>query len=539
MLPALVTLALTLVEDTAYSWLRMLIALAMSLVISLVVGIWVARSKMAEKLVLPIVDILQTLPMLAFYPFVIFVVLLVLPPLIGVNAAVIFLIITSMLWNLIFAVYESIKTLPREIVDVGDIYGLGLLGRLRKIYIPAAIPKLIEQSILSWSIGLFYLVTSEIFSVGTGIGGASRIYSVGHGIGVALAQLAVAGNTEGYVMGIGIFIIFVVVTKILLFDNMERLVARRSPPPWQKKQLPRTGLFHRIALFREMQGVIRKEENYVAKEEKMFAKAMGMQKKPIPAVPSVVRKVLIWPYILIILALIFVALYGLGYLNGTTATYEYQSLVALAFTFARIWLAFIVILIVAVPLCVYIIFMSKNRKRYTTIFQILASIPATIVLPAIAFSFSGSAYGGEMVAFIIFFLSGFWYVVFSALADSRYLPEELFEVKKVFSIKGLNAWKNVYVKAIAPGLITGAITGIAAEWNASIVAEYFTSAGVNSSGTVITSVGIGLGKLLDTSLSSGNLLLMGIALINLTVLIIVINRLVWSRLYGRVADTYK
>jgi len=102
----------------------------------------------------------------------------------------------------------------------------------------------------------------------------------------------------------------------------------------------------------------------------------------------------------------------------------------------------------------------------------------------------------------------------------------------------LQAWKKIYIYAILPGLITGAVTGIAAEWNASIVAEYFTSTGIGN-GAVLTSVSIGIGKLLDLSLDNGNMVLMLLALLNFTIMIVIINRLVWKRLFNRIEDIYK
>ena len=178
----------SIIVDTSFSWGRMLIALFLSVVISLFVGIFAATNKTAERIIIPIWDIFQTLPILAFFPFVIFVVVATLPGYIGINAAVIFLIVTSMVWNITFGVYEAVKTIPDEFFEIGRIFNLSPLERLKKILIPASMTKVIEQSALSWSIGLFYLVTSEIFSTG------NAAYTVKYGIGVALTNLAFSGN---------------------------------------------------------------------------------------------------------------------------------------------------------------------------------------------------------------------------------------------------------------------------------------------------------------------------------------------------------
>ena len=206
----------SIIVDTSFSWGRMLIALFLSVVISLFVGIFAATNKTAERIIIPIWDIFQTLPILAFFPFVIFVVVATLPGYIGINAAVIFLIVTSMVWNITFGVYEAVKTIPDEFFEIGRIFNLSPLERLRKILIPASMTKVIEQSALSWSIGLFYLVTSEIFSTG------NAAYTVKYGIGVALTNLAFSGNFGYYLVGIGVFIGFVIATRFLLFGYLKK-----------------------------------------------------------------------------------------------------------------------------------------------------------------------------------------------------------------------------------------------------------------------------------------------------------------------------
>ncbi len=210
----LLSLILQLIVDTSASWLRMFIALFLSVIIGMLVGIYAAVSDRAAKIILPVVDVLQTLPILAFFPFVIFVVVSAVPGTIGINAAVIFLIVTSMLWNIIFGAYEAVKTLPKEMIEVADLYRFSGLDKLRKIFIPASIPRVIEQTRLSWAIGLFYLVTSEIFSVG------NSQYQVTYGIGAALVTLG-STNIYYYLIGIAVFMAFLIATILFFFNPLE------------------------------------------------------------------------------------------------------------------------------------------------------------------------------------------------------------------------------------------------------------------------------------------------------------------------------
>lgn len=527
-----VALILQLVIAASFSWVRMFIALFASILIGLGVGIYIGISSRGEKFLLPVIDILQTLPILAFFPFVILIVVGAIPGYIGINAAVIFLIITSMLWNIILGVYESVKTIPKSILEVGQIYGLKPIDRLFKIFIPASMPRVVEQSILSWSVGLFFLVTSEIFSTG------SAHYAVKNGIGVMFVSLASAGGVP-YLIGILVFIAFVVATRFLFFKPLENRVKRytRLAQPTKGGGAPQ--IYRRIvrtwATMIPRGGIGRGIKSGGAMVAEKLAEVQTIAHRTHPLARFKIGKV--GGYVL--LALLMVGLVVLfGYKLGVGAGEELQVVTALAFSFARIWIAYLLILLVSVPLCVYLVFFSKRRSSYILLFQIIASIPATILLPLIVKSFSGSPESGELVAFSIFFLSGIWYLIFSILSNASAISPEIEEVKKIFNIKGWSAWKNIYIKALIPGIITGSITGIAAEWNASIVAEYFTSTGISGT-NLLTSVNIGIGKLLDTALSSNNIVLLALAIINLTVMIILINTFVWKRFYNKVAAVYR
>lgn len=536
---SLISFIVSILIDTSFSWIRMLIALFVSILISLYVGIKAATSKSAERIIVPVLDIFQTLPILAFFPFVIFVVVATLPGYIGINAAVIFLIITSMIWNITFGVYESVRTIPEEFFEVGKIFNLTPFEKYTKVLIPASMPRVVEQSILSWSIGLFYLVTSEIFSTG------NAAYTVKYGIGVALTNLAFSGNLGEYFIGIAIFIGFVIVTRLLLFGYLKKRFNRHTVQEKRNEEeinksglagaLDRISPFSKVNLAIIQRNVISVRNRFVRPVNQQGKKAHKRVVKAKPKKDWTYYKHLVYGALALIVVYV---LYNYRAYTGLFYNYEYQILVALAASLARIWFAFAVIFAISLPVGVYLVFISKRSNTYMLIFQIVASIPATILLPVIAIYLKNAPYHNELVAFVVFFLSGIWYMIFSIVSNKTAISNTVNEVRGIFGVKGKEAWKDIYIKAILPGLVTGAITAIAAEWNASIVAERFTTTAVGN-GTVITSVGVGLGKLLDVSLANGNLALMILALINLTIVIIVVNKFVWKRLYNKVLTPYR
>ena len=536
----LVTL-LTLIVDAIFSWARMFAALGISVALAIAFGVWAATSRSAERIILPIMDILQTLPILAFFP----IVLVIFAPqtitgvenLAGVNAAVIFLIITSMVWNIIFGVYEAVRTIPAEILEVARLYRMSVVEKLRKIFIPAALPRIVQQSILSWSIGLFYLVTSEIFSYGT-----TKCCSVEHGIGAFLVQYSPTispSNWIPYLLGLVIFVMFVVLTRLLFFKPLEDYANR-----YTRTATKTTTLFTRPGIF-----VNWFSRNVVARpittiRDLAARPALARQRAPklssgeaeeTPARRS--RALPRWAYYLLALVILSLPFAYATVIRHVIFAYEYTVIVSMLFSFARVWAAFIVIAAIALPLCVYMVFISKRSSKYLLFFQILSSIPGTVLLPGIAIALAALPFHAELVAFVIFLLAGIWYPIFSIMGSTKTIPASIMEVKALFKIKGWPAWKNFYLKAIMPGFITGALTGVAAEWNASIVAECFTTNGIGA-GASISCVGTGIGKLLDSTAASGNTALLLVALLNLVVMILLINTFVWRRSYKNISKIY-
>ncbi len=508
--------------DILASWFRLGAALFISFVASMVLGIYIGRSKEAERLLMPIIDIFQTIPILAFFPFAIFIFVSAFPGSVGVNIAVVFLIITSMVWNMIFGAYEAIKTIPIEFTELAKLYHMGWIEKQAKIYVPAALPAVVEQASLSWAIGLFYLVTSEIFAVG------SSKYSVTYGIGVALTNLAAAGDFTSYYIGLLFFVVAVILSRFLVFNKLgESVSAYKKAASSKKSSLLLNNVIAGASVFMSRMGRSSKRT-----AEKMMRNSVIKR-----AVIFVTRTTLKLSSYLIVALLAIIAYVNYPSIYSSVATYEGTVLTALAFSFARVWFAFAIAVLVAVPTCVYLIFISKHKEKFVAVFQTIASIPATILLPIIAVALSQYLFHDELIAFAVLFLSSVWYIIFSILSRSNAITQSMMEVKQMFELKGLDAWRYMYMGAITPGLITGSITAIAAEWNASIVAEYFTSSGIGS-GSTISAVNIGIGKLMDLALANGNMILMGVALVNLTVMIIVINKLLWKNLYNRTASVY-
>jgi NitT/TauT family transport system permease protein len=189
---------------------------------------------------------------------------------------------------------------------------------------------------------------------------------------------------------------------------------------------------------------------------------------------------------------------------------------------------------IGVPLGIAV---SLNFKLYdaaTPVFEVISSIPAPILLPAIVL-IPVLGKSSEAVAALVILLSIFWYIVFNVMAGVRTLPSETKELPKVFNVGSLSAWRNVYIPSALPGLITGMITAVGGAWNALIIAEYFQ---LNPSKPPLTQVSAGIGKMIVVATNKGDDLTLFFAVISMTVLIVIFNLTVWRRVYHYVTKRY-
>ncbi|MDE1804676.1 MAG: ABC transporter permease subunit, partial [Candidatus Micrarchaeota archaeon] len=395
----------TIALDIAASWVRLLIALLVSIIFSIIVGIAAATNRTLERIILPVLDVLQTIPILGFFPIVILVIVSAIPGYAGVNTAVIFLIFTSMSWNISFGVYEAVKAIPQEINEIASLYRFSFLERVRRIYIPSALPRIAYQSSLSFSIGIFYLATSEIFSTG------SNIFAVTNGIGVEIANIASQGSFPPlqYLAVIMAFVAAVIVTRLLILEPFLSYSERFSLA--EKAVMGRRSRV--LGFYTEISSVLRKALRRVIPRRRRRQKQV-----PIPLLPQVRKQYRlvrhkhfkhIYATIIVLLAVLAIALL----MNTSQVPTEIAVLLALGASFLRVWGTYLVSAAIAVPLGILI---SQSRRLFSpilSILQVVAAIPATILLPALIALLAGTPYFGESTAFAVIFISMIWYLLFS------------------------------------------------------------------------------------------------------------------------------
>lgn len=516
--------------DILSSWIRMILALVLSVIFALAVGIWAARNKRAEAVILPLLDIFQSIPILGFFPFVIAGIYGAIPNYVGANLAVIVLIFTSMSWNIAFGVYEAVKAIPQDYLDLLSVTQATPWQRIRSLYIPASTSRIAYNTQISWAVGLFFLVASEIISIGT-CANSINCQNVPIPYGIGIGATTFAPTSADYALLIAGIVVAVIIWRYLFL---------RAFALWSEK-------FKMMEEPREQRkDPITKFYSYVNHRavSKLFLVAHDVGVSRFTSTISRFRKGLKYA-VLIFFILFGILLFSsvlhsgglsLGRLPSLShiATLEAGVLYALGVSFVRVWYVYAICVAIGLPVGIVI---SLNFKLYDTVspvLEVISSIPAPILLPAIVLIpvLGGSS---EAVAAIVIILAIIWYIIFNVMAGVRTLPADLKDLPHVYHTGRWAAWRNIYLPGALTGFVTGSITAIGGAWNALIIAEYFSPTGT---GLPLTEVGSGIGKTIVIATNSADYLTLTLAVLSMTALIVSFNLIVWRRLYHLVTKRY-
>ena len=510
----------------------MILALGLSVAFALTIGIFAARNRRAEGVILPLLDIFQSIPILGFFPFVIVGIYGAIPNVIGANLAVIVLIFTSMSWNIAFGVYEAVKAIPQDYADLLDMSSASGWQRTKSLYVPASLSRIAYNTQTSWAVGLFFLVASEIITMGQGV--QAKQIPVNYGIGIGATTFFSVGDYANYAL---------LIVGLILAVVVWRFVFLREFALWSEKykmmEEPREQ--HRDPIMRIYSWVNQRSIS------KLFLLTQGRGVNRFTSAISRFRRGIKYA-VLIILGLFFLLVLetvikagvsGLGPLPSLSriGSVEGYVLYDLATSFVRIWYVYVIMVAIGLPLGIVI---SLNFRLYDTvspILEVISSMPAPILLPAIVL-IPILGHAGEAVAVIVIMLASIWYIIFNVMAGVRTLPAEIKELPRIFKVSRLSAWRNVYIPGALTGFVTGSITAIGGAWNALIIAEYFTVTNPNGSTTLLTQTGAGIGKAIVIATSKSDYLTLTLAVVSMTVLIVAFNLTVWRRVYHHVTKRY-
>ncbi len=504
---------------------RMVAAYILSIIFSMGFGYLAARSRSAEKFLIPLLDVLQSVPILSFLPVALLSLSAILPIPWAVELSSIILIFTSQAWNIGFAWYQSLTTIPRNLRQASTIFRFNGWLRFKTLELPFAAISLIWNSMASWAGGWFFLMAAEIFSVG------QRNFRL-PGLGAYLQEAANRGSFEGIAWGLGALILTIVTLDQLVWRPLlawsERftisMVEGATPPPsWFYDALRNSRLLHFLKTSL-LEPPWRRLDEWLTSSFTAKA-ATGRPKR---------QHVWFW-YILAAAAFLGVS-YGIFLAAQMlwTLPLEKWGDIALGtfFTLLRVITALLIALGWTIPVGVAIGSNPRLSAWLQPVVQIAASLPATALFPVLLLLVLGLPGGLDMAAILLMLLGTQWYLLFNIIAGASAIPRELRYTTDLLQLRRWERWRSLILPAIFPYTITGAIAAGGGAWNASVVAEY-TQFGGKPFHT------IGVGALIAEATGSGDFPLLLAATLALILTVVTINRLFWQRLYRLAEERYR
>ncbi len=525
--------------DVTYSFLRMLAAYGLSLGFSLAYGYYAATHRGGERVMIPILDILQSVPILGFFPIVIVVFVNLTPAgsFVGPNLASVFLIFTSMAWNMVFGVYESVRTLPADLREAAETFRVRGWLRFRRVIFPATVNRLVYNSILSWTGGWFFLVEAEIFTTN------SSSHTALPGIGSLLSFSAANGRANEFVAALVVLVLVIVLLDFGVWRPLSRWADRFRYDQSPSGEGEVTGS-------RGASGRLRRAASYVSASVRSgvtrigtpFVQFASVRLRP-PRRPGARESpwsyylglgtilVLVW----LMLIAIVVAVYQVftGPIPGHIRAQMLMVPAAMGASLGRVVAAYLISLAIALPLAILVARRARAGRYGLPVIEVVASFPATALFPLIVFGLV--RYLSEQGVAILMLLTGMiWYLFFNLLAGVRSLAPDMEEAARAYGVRGRNFLRRVLLPSLFPAFVTGSITAFGGGWNTLIVAEYLN---VNSSHTLSV---LGIGQMIDIGYAeSHGLPLMVTALLTLVATVVAINELLWKPLYRRAVERFR
>lgn len=510
--------------DAGLSWLRMAVAYAISLVFALVYGYAAAYNPRAQRILIPLLDILQSIPILSFLPVVLLAFIALFPgSQIGVNLAAILLIFTGQVWNMVFAVYQSFTTIPRDLRESAASLGLSPWQRFRTLELPYAMVPLMWNSMMSWAGGWFFLMAAEMFSLG------SRQFQL-QGLGSYLQTAANRANWGAEAAGLATLVLVIVLMDQLFW---------RPLLSWANKFKVELieGSPSRSAILMLLRRSVIVEWAHTALWSPLIEATDRWFR---PNQPSIRKDSLIGSLLMlgrtlivagIVIALVTAFQNGIRLIAHITWTQFGMVVLATLATLTRVVVALAVSVLWTVPAGVFIGLNRRWSAKLTPLTQVAASVPATALFPGLVALLIHLKGGLNTASILLMVLGTQWYVLFNVIAGAAAIPEDLLEATQMLGLSRRKKWTTLILPAIYPYLITGLITAAGGAWNASIVAEY-----VSFHHHIYTTFGVG--SLIARASQTSQFPLLLVATGTLAATVVSINRLIWRPLYDKARERF-
>lgn len=503
--------------------LRMFIAMGASLVFACAFAALAAKSKTAEKILIPMLDILQSIPILGFLSITVTGFIALFPGnLLGVEFAAIFAIFTSQAWNMAFSLYQSLKTVPPELQEAARVFQLSGWQRFWRLEIPYAMPSLLWNMMMSMSGGWFFVVASEAISVSN-----QSIRLPGMGSYIALA----IDSKDLTAIGLAIS---AMLAGILLYDQLffrpllawadkfrfEEMGGDSSQRSWVLTGIRRSDAMQRIG---EWIGALLARSLLLFKRDYDGTSIRARAAQTSSSVSRAVDTVIV--------ALALLACWRLlVFIHSEVGWTEVGHVLVLgAYTLLRVMVLIALAALVWVPLGIWIGMNPRISERIQAMAQFLAAFPANLMFPPVVVLIVTWKLDPEIWLSPLMIFGTQWYLLFNVIAGASSIPAELRYASSNLGLRGWLKWKRYYLPAVFPSFVTGAITASGGSWNASIVSEY-----VSWGDTTLQAHGIG--SYIAEMTAAGDFPRIALGIGVMCIYVMGLNHFVWRKLYSLAED---
>lgn len=514
---------------TAQTLLRMTLAYFFSLGFTLIYAYSAYRSRIAAQILIPLLDILQSIPVLSFLPGVSLALIAMFPgQRLGVELAAVLLIFTGMTWNMTFSFYQSLCNIPRELLEAARIYRLSFWQRFWTLELPSGAIGLVWNSVMSWAGGWFFLMVIESFTLG------DKDFRL-PGLGSFLAKAANEEDTKSILWGLAVLIGVITLIDFFIWRpliawaekfKMEMVEGESSPSSWVLDFLRRSPTL-RVLSERVWQPLQKSFDKGLVRSASVHSQSITATR------PSQLGYWFNWIFVAGFATIVFFGTWQAVLLLHNLGWADWRTVIGAAFlTALRVIIALVLSLLWTVPVGVAIGRNPRLAQLLQPIVQIAASVPATALFPVLLLLLTRIPGGFEIGSVLLMMLGTMWYILFNVIAGAQAIPSDLMEAAMIYKLSRWQRWKTLILPGIFPFLITGIITAVGGAWNASIISEY-----VKFRGQVISTPG--LGATISQATDKGNFALLLAATAIMSLLVVLTNRLVWRRLYRLAEEKYQ
>lgn len=501
--------------------MRMLIALFFSLLFTLTIGTWAAKSQRAGRILIPCIDVLQSVPVIGLLSITMTTFIALFPGnRLGPECASIFTVFVSQVWNMTLSFYQSLRTVPHDLREAADMFHLSSWQRFWRIEVPFAMPGLLWNMMLSMSASWFFVVISESISVANQ---HVNLPGIGSYLGFAISQ----ANIHAVVYAIAAMLVVIFLYDQLMFRPLlawaekfkaEYTAQEKNPTSWMITLLRRTRALQQLG--EVFKNLIDKIVNV------KYLRHSVHQQHAKPTHPLVAHLIAILGYALLSLSVIAALYFLYIFIFTAVPTYELPHVLLLGLiTALRVFVIVLVSTLIWLPIGVWIGLHPRLAEITQPVAQFLAAFPANVLFPLVVVLIITYHLNVNVWTTPLMLLGTQWYILFNVIAGTMALPKDLKQVADNFDVKGWRWWQRLILPGIFPYYITGAITAAGNAWNTSVVAE------IVSWGS-ITLTADGLGAYITRYSNIGDFPRVALGISVMCLFVLTMNRLVWRPLYN-------